>query len=59
MIAMKIITRTFLDGKCVMYEYVFHEYSTNDIVAWELVENNIVIFLVVIIHVKSVEVGGL
>jgi len=59
MIAMKIITRPLHDGKHVVYEYVFHESSTNDIVARELVENNIVILLVVIIDVKSVEVGGL
>ncbi len=59
MMAMKIITRQFHDGKHMVYEYVFHESSTNDIVAWELVENNSVILLVVIIDVKSVEVGGL
>ncbi len=38
MMAMKIITRPFHDGKHVVYEYVFHESSTNDIVALELVE---------------------
>jgi hypothetical protein len=54
MIAMRIITRPFHDGKHVLYEYVFHEPSTNDIVIGELVENNNAILLVVIIDVKSV-----
>jgi hypothetical protein len=51
MIAMKIITRPFHDGKHVMYEYVFHESSTSDTIARKLVENNIVILLVVILDV--------
>jgi hypothetical protein len=38
---------------------VFCESFINDTIVWELVENNIVIFLVVIIDVKIVEVGGL
>lgn len=44
----KIFTKTFRDGKHVMYEDVICYIFVND-VTWELVDNNTIIFLKLLI----------